>query len=131
MPKGRVSANSGSHLRSGVKPLGVQINDWFLLVVEPDTVSGTQNNLQNRSKSSFVSAGCLFVNDNTRADVEFSMPFSFFHVVPSSGASSYRTNYGRDDRIDGWSNQESTVGFGSFWRFWNVDAIASPFSSLL
>jgi len=55
----------------------------FLLVVEPDTVSGTWHNLQNRAKSRFVSAGCLFVSDNTRADVEFSMSFSLFHVVPA------------------------------------------------
>src|SRR5712692_1485204 len=68
----------GSYLRSRVKPLGVQIDDWFRMVVEPDAVSGTQHNLQNRSKSRFVSAGCLFVDDNTRADVEFSMSFSFF-----------------------------------------------------
>src|SRR5260370_29862533 len=66
----------------GNKPLRVQIDDCFLLVVEPDAVSGTQHNLQNRSKSRFVSAGCLLVDDNTRADVEFSMSFSLFHVLP-------------------------------------------------
>jgi hypothetical protein len=52
------------------------------LVVERNPVSRTEYNLQNRSNSLDVSAGCLFVDDNTRADAEFSIPFSFFHVLP-------------------------------------------------
>jgi len=52
------------------------------VVIERDAVSGTEHDLQNRSKSRGVSAGCLSIDDNTRADAKFSISFSLFHVLP-------------------------------------------------
>jgi hypothetical protein len=75
------SSRDLGYSRSWVKALGIQIDD-LLLVIERDAISGTEHNLQHRRKSRDVSAGALFVNDNTRANIEFSISFSDFHVVP-------------------------------------------------
>lgn len=42
---------------------------------EPNTISRTVPN-------SATYLPCSFVDDNTRADAKFSIPFSLFHVVP-------------------------------------------------
>lgn len=54
----------------------------LFLVAEHNPVSGTEHRLQNRSKPRDVPAGRRFGDDDTHADAEFSIPSSFFSVLP-------------------------------------------------